>query len=388
MNKKIVIHYDEIALKGANRRIFENALVSNLRRALRKGELAGKVVNSFGRIFIVDFDQDSERRIENILKKTPGLVYFGLAFANKRDVDELLKPDMVRYFVERVGSESFRVSARRHDKSFYLTSQEVERMFADKMFETNPNLTVSLKNFVHEVKIEILHDEILIYIKQSGVGGLPVGSSGNTVLMLSAGFDSPVAGFMMMKRGAKIYPIHFHASEKTGREAAEAVKDISHVLSNYQVDLSLSLVNVLDIQKYIAANVKEKNRIIHLRRSFARMSAKYAATLNVKALVSGDSLGQVASQTLENISATSQSVGMPILRPLIGFNKNEIIKLAQKIGTADISARDCEDTCALFVPKKPQTKAKMEEIEAEDAELHELEKMENEALKKMETYEF
>ncbi len=382
---KAVVHYDEIAIKGKNRSFFEKALVRELNCKFKKENLTARAQNSWGRIYITDLGDDIEK-VRQILQRTPGVAYFGFA-KELNSYTELL--DFAPKAAELVKSSTFRVSAKRIDKSFSKKSFEIEREFASKMFESDPKLKVNLKDFEKELKIELLSkSKILFYVKEKSLGGLAVSSSGRAVLLLSAGFDSPVAGFLLQKRGVEIFPLHFHSAPKTGQEPIEATKELARILSKNQCKMQLALAPVLEVQKYIANNAPEKLRIVLLRRVFARIANKYAEKVGALALITGESVGQVASQTLENIFVINQASQMPILRPLSGMNKNEIIDIARKIGTYEISARPCEDTCSLFLPDNPETKAHLDEVLKVESNLPDLKLLEDKVLESLEIVEF
>ncbi len=381
-NSKLVIHYDEIAIKGKNRILFERQLASNLKRLLFELGVDAKVQNSWGRIFILAELSESQRdSLMMRLEFFPGVSNFGFALVSGKSWEEL--KGLAKFFTDTLKQGSFRVSCKRIDKSFSKSSQEIERDFGAALFEKERNLKVSLKNFDFELKIEVLHNEILAYINHKGLGGLPVKSSGKAAALLSAGFDSPVASFMMMKRGVEIYPIHFHAEEKVGPEATQAVKDLRDTLAKMQPEMPLALVDVFKIQKYIAQEAPEKLRIVLLRRVFNRIASRYAKSLGALALVTGESVGQVASQTLENILTSNDAASLPVLRPLSGMNKEEIIQISRNIGTYDISARPCDDTCSLFLPENPETKARLDKVLDIERALVELPKLEDEAYNAM-----
>ncbi len=388
MNKaKIVLHYDEIALKGNNRSYFEKALVSNLRHFFKSKNIRLEVERSWGRIFAKgDISEELFESIKFNLKRFPGISSFGLAHSMPLDMSNA--EDLAKYFAALLGEKSFRVSAKRVNKSFPKSSQDFEREFGALVYKAAKEPKVSMKNFDLEFFAEILDKEILLYVKEKGLGGLPSGSSGKAVSLLSAGFDSPVASFLLQKRGVRVFPLHFHASEKTGKEPLEAVKDLSKILSEYQSGMKLAVIDVFEIQKYIAKNAPEKLRIVLIRRVFMRLSSRYAEQLGALALITGESVGQVASQTLENIIASNEAASLPVLRPLSGLNKNEIIDIARFIGTEEISSRPCEDTCSLFLPKFPETKAKMKEVLKAEENLSELTELEEKAYTAMETFNF
>ncbi len=387
---KVVVHYDEIALKGKKRKFFEERLVANLNDFLRNDGIPMRARKSWGRIFIEPLQEDTdmsahEEQLRSRLRLIPGISNYGFALSVPKDYESLLSTAPA--LAERAAGGTFRVTARRTDKSFPKRSQEIEREYGAAMLRTGQPLKVSLKHFDSEAHIEVLDREIIAYLKERGIGGLAVGSSGRIVSLISAGFDSPVASFMLMKRGARILPLHFHSAPVTSDEPIAAVHDLCATLSSIQGRLTLALVPVIGIQQHLEEHAPEKLRIVLLRRSFMRLSCRYAQDSGALALATGESLGQVASQTLENMRAIDDAAFLPVMRPLCGLNKTEIIDIARGIGTAEISARPCEDTCALFVPKSPETKAKMREVLTAEEKL-DLSRMEDEAMAGLETVHF
>ncbi len=381
----VIVHYDEIALKGGNRADFERQLVRNLNDMLKARALPLHARNARGRIFI-------ERREENTappegwretlraaLALFPGVAYFGFTEVAEKSMEALAA--LAPVFAGRVMGHTFRVTARRVDKRFAFTSTEIERAFAAAIFRAAPDgaLKAAMRNFQREVQVEVLEGSIIAYLKEPGIGGLAVGSSGRAVPLLSAGFDSPVATFLMMKRGVKAHPVHFHSMPLVSDESLEAAKDLARRLSDIQGRLTLALVPVLPIQEHIREHAPERLRIVLLRRSFMRLACSYAEEIGALALITGESVGQVASQTLENMRAIDNAATLPVLRPLCGMNKREIIDLARAIGTERTSARPCDDTCSLFLPRRPETKAKIDAVLAAEERLA-LAPLEEEAL--------
>ncbi len=368
--ERILIHYDEIALKGGRRRQFEDQLVGNLNDWARAKGMPLRARRAWGRIFLDEIGDGlpaaAEETVRAALRLFPGVSSFGFVRTVAKDMDALLQlaPDMA----ELVTSGTFRVTARRTDKRFPLKSFDIERAFAAAMFRARgPELKAAMRDFDREVHIEVLQDEIVVYVKEPGIGGLAVGSSGRAVALLSAGFDSPVASFLMMKRGVRVLPLHFHSAPQTSDEPIEAARDLSQRLSEIQGSLKLALAPVIEIQRHIEAGAPEPLRIVLLRRSFMRIACAWARRTGAKALITGESVGQVASQTLENMLVIDHAATLPVLRPLAGLNKREIIDIARMIGTEAISARPCEDTCALFLPRAPETKARLDRtLEAEE----------------------
>ncbi len=380
---RVIVHYDEIALKGGRRKLFEADLVGAINGLLKAEGIAARARRDWGRIFIEPKGEGAdlsshEPFLRERLRLLPGISSFGFCLSVPRSREALL--ETAPAMAARAAGGTFRVTARRVDKSFPLRSGEIERQYGAAMLRAvDGRLKVSLKHYDHQVKVEVLNDAIVVYLKERGVGGLAVGSSGRVVSLLSAGFDSPVASFLLMKRGARIFPVHFHSAPATSDEPIAAVHDLCARLSAVQGRLRLALVPVLPIQRHLEEKAEEKLRIVLLRRSFMRLAAAHARACGAPGLVTGESLGQVASQTLANMRAIDAAADLPVLRPLCGMNKTEIIAIARMIGTEEISARPCEDTCALFVPRHPETKAKLDEVERAEAAL-ELARLEEEAL--------
>lgn len=358
MKKIVIVHYDEIALKGRNRPFFERALVDNIKN---KSGAGYHVKNGWGRIFIEGSD---DVKIIKVLRMTPGVANFGIGFETARQdlsVEEM--GELAIKLAQGADFKTFRITVRRVDKSFNKNSNEIEREVGEIVFEHfKREKKVNLKNPDIEIVSEVLHKSVVVYIKQIGIGGLPVGSSGRAVALLSGGFDSPVAAYQLIKRGVRPVCVHFHGLPKTTPAAIEKVRDITEVLVHYAGKVELVLVPIVPAMQVIAKNAPHKLRIVLLRRLMMRIAEQIATKYKAKAVITGESVGQVASQTLENLHAIGTATSLPVLRPLCGLNKVEIINLARKIGTHDISIRPHDDTCEMFVPDKPETKAKMEEI--------------------------
>lgn len=386
MKKIAIVHYDEIALKGKNRPFFERALVDNIQNKLNIGTSSVptyQVKNSWGRIFV--FGED-EKKINEALRTTPGVATFGLGFeAARQDLSVVEIGELTVKLAEGVGFETFRITARRVDKSFDKNSNEIEREVGEVVFETfKQEKQVSLKNPDIEIVIEVLHKSVVLYIKQISIGGLPVGSSGRAIALLSGGFDSPVAAYQLVKRGVRPVCVHFHGLPKTSPESVEKVRELAKVLAHYAGKVELVLVPIVPAMQTIAKSAPNKLRIVLLRRLMMRIAEQIAEKYKAKAIITGESVGQVASQTLENLGAIAEATKLPVLRPLAGLNKVEIINLAHKIGTHDISVKPHDDTCSMFVPDKPETRAKMEEVLDAEA-LYNVDELLEEAFKEAES---
>jgi thiamine biosynthesis protein ThiI len=275
----------------------------------------------------------------------------------------------VKDLEKKLDWQTFRTTVHRVDKNYPSTSQEYEKAFGEIIFEyykTKNNCkkgAVNLTNPDIEIVFEMLNEKIVFYVKMNGIGGLPVSSSGKAIVLLSGGFDSPVAAYMLAKRGVRIVGIHFHGIPKTSKKSLVKVRDIAKVLSIYTGSVDLYVIPIISAMEVIAIDAKQDSlRLILLRRLMNRVAERIAERIGGGAIITGESVGQVASQTLENMRATAEPVSYPVLRPLCGMNKNEIIAIARKIGTHDISVRPHDDTCVEFVPKKPETRANLQDV--------------------------
>jgi len=281
--------------------------------------------------------------------------------------------------------KTFKIKTKRLNKSYSLNSPEINRKIGEYLLENTLNLKVKMKDQEYTLYLDILEkDKALIYSEKiKGPGGLPTGTAGNVISLVSSGFDSPVASYQIMKRGARIIFVHFHSYPQTNKASLNNVKKIVKILNQYQFKSILYLVPFLNIQKEIHLKCSPALKIILYRRLMIRMAEILAKKEGAKALVTGESLGQVASQTLENIQAINEASSLPILRPLVGTDKEDIINQARIIGTFEISSAPYEDCCSLFVPKHPETKAKLSDVLNEEKKI-DLNEMINKALNKIE----
>ena len=358
--KHILIHYHEISLKGRNRPFFERALLRNVLSVVPAETVAHADI-LFGRITVELKDEADERLTRESVRRVFGIANFSFAFALPADFDKLV--EQVVEILRDKDFKTFRVTAKRADKNYPLTSQEVNeklgalivRKLGKRVDLESPNLNCF---------VEIVSDSAFLYFeKEKGLGGLPVGTAGKVLSLLSSGFDSPVASWQLMRRGCRVDFVHFHSYPMTSQESQENVREIVKVLNQYQFSSKLYLIPFLDIQKEISQKSEDaRSRVVLYRRFMMRIAQKIAEKENYGALVTGDSLGQVASQTLENIGVISQAATLPIFRPLIGTNKEDIIDLSKQIGTYEISSRPYDDCCSLFLPEHPETRAKLEVI--------------------------
>ncbi|HJV33300.1 MAG TPA: tRNA uracil 4-sulfurtransferase ThiI [Patescibacteria group bacterium] len=360
-----VVHYAELGIKGRNRTLFESRLVSNIREQLKGLGVKGlRRRTGLIRLEVEDASApEAARRLLNVAGVANVLPCARVA----PEVDVIVAEAVAR-FTHQKGT--FRVTARRPDKRFPMTSQELAGLVGEAILKANPGLTVKMKDPDHTCWIEVTDDGAYVAAeKLKGVGGLPLGSGGKLVSLLSGGIDSPVASWMMLKRGAPIHYVHFHNFPYTDRASIDIVKDMIAVLNRTGIKATLSLVNLTPVQEEIAAVCNPQFRVIHYRRFMFRIAERIAHREKAGALVTGESLGQVASQTVQNMRTIEAVTKLPVLRPLIGMDKEEITERARKIGTFDISTRPHSDCCSLFMPDKPSTKAFEDLIDADEKKL-------------------
>jgi len=358
----IIVHFDEIGLKGKNQIFFVRKLQQDIeKRLITEVEIGAKKL-------IVSWPKDySWPEIKEKLKFVPGIAFFAPAIIVKsklKDIEEKAK-ELICFYQPK----TFRCSARRADKDFVMDSMTLSRHLGEIILAENPKLNVSMKNAELEIRVEVDKDKTAILGKaERGIGGLPVGSTGEVLCLLSGGFDSPVAAYMMMKRGAHVNFIHFHNATINKGGVESKIKDLVKQLSHVQGKSKMFLVPFANLQREVIKQVPAEVRMIVYRRLMFKIAERVAKKNKFLALVTGDNLGQVASQTLENMNVIAAATSMLKLTPLAGFNKNEIINLAQIIGTHDISVRPYGDCCNLLVAKHPQTASKVNYIEGIEAE--------------------
>lgn len=371
----ILVHYGEIGLKKGNRAFFERKLVENIQSALKDcGDFLVK--REIGRITVKSRTEDQKPKIDEItgrLKKVFGIAHFSFVYehpitnADKIElaVKELCEKIYGIYNNEKKDtlSKTFKIQTQRSDKKFPLTSQELNEQIGDFIIKKT-GMKVDLENPDLTIFAEITRKTAYVYFEKiKGPGGLPVGTNGEILTLISSGIDSPVAAWYLMKRGAQANFIHFHSYPQTNKASIDNVKEIIGLLNEWQKkNCKLFFVPLLDIQKDIIKKAPEDYRVMMYRYFMLVFAEKLARDNGCKALVTGESLGQVASQTIDNIFALDGFVGMPVFRPLIGMDKEEIINKAKNIGTYDISIRPYGDCCSFFVPQHPVTKANSDTI--------------------------
>ncbi|MQF98972.1 MAG: tRNA 4-thiouridine(8) synthase ThiI [SAR202 cluster bacterium] len=376
----IMIRVHEIALKGKNRPMFLRKLESNLKLALKDFPECSIKKTHIG-VGIADVNEDSLDEVLEKIKTVFGVVKFYKYFKVEPSIENI--ENLIASEVPKEPFKTFRITAKRGDKNFPLKSPDMDRHFGN-FVQTLTGADVSLYNPELNIFVEVLRDQALLYFKQEqGPGGLPVGVSGKVLNLLSGGIDSPVAAQRMMKRGCRVLFMHFHSFPLVDGSSREKAQELVSRLNTYQFHSTLFLVPFADVQKEIILSVPPQYRIIIYRRFMTRIAEKIALSNGAQALVTGESLGQVGSQTLENINTIRETVSIPILSPLIGMDKQEIINEAKNIGTYETSIIPDEDCCSLFVPKHPATQSTPPEINLIESNL-DVEKLINLAIENIE----
>lgn len=364
MKEVILIKIGEVVLKGLNKRSFEQQLINDIKNRIKNfGPYEVKFSQST--ISIMPLSENSP--IDNILpcvKKTLGIASFSRAFLCNKTLDDIKETLLEGLNSALSNAKTFKVESKRSDKKFYLTSPQISEEIGGFILEKFPNLMVDVHTPEVTVTIEIRDFGAYVRLDaEKGVGGLPVASSGKAAVLISGGIDSPVAAFMMAKRGIKLTAIHFASPPYTSPRAEKKVVELLEKVSEFSGNIKLFVVPFTKIQENIKKNCPEEFFTLIMRRMMMKISEKIALNEGCEALITGESLGQVASQTLPAISCTDSVVSMPVFRPLIGMDKEEIVAVAKKIETYDISIQPFEDCCTVFVPKHPKTKPKTEKVE-------------------------
>ena len=362
----IVVHYQELALKGKNRPWFLARLVRNLREAL--SDLDVRSVRALmGRIEVVVGPGASREIVSERIRRTFGVANFSYAGRTVLDLDAI-STAILNDLGDRTCS-SFRVSARRADKRFPMTSPQIERELGGRIQQAR-GWRVNLDEPDLTIHVELLTDQAFYFFgKERGPGGLPTGTAGRVVCLLSGGIDSPVAAHRMMKRGCAVTFVHFHSYPILSRASQEKVRELVNLLTTWQHRSRLYLVAFGEIQQQVVLSVPAPMRVVIYRRLMMRIAEAIANDRRAQALVTGEVVGQVASQTLENLSVIGSVVKLPVFRPLIGMDKDEITAEAKKIGTYPISIIPDQDCCTLFTPRNPLTRARLADIEVAEQAL-------------------
>lgn len=369
MEKVFLLKYGELHLKGKNRGYFERLLKNNLKDRLSSFDAKVKIIA--GRFLVSGVREEDEEQVATIIAQTAGL--HSLAKATKietslREIASVAKAEAQNL------SGTFKVVTKRADKAFRLSSMQLSSMIGEEILKSNKNLSVDVHTPEHIINIDIREDgNTYIYGKDiKAIGGMPVGSSGKGLLLLSGGIDSPVAGYLMAKRGMKLTYVHFESFPYTSPLAKEKTIELAHVVSKFNGKANMYVFNIAKIQEAIHEHCHPDYMITLVRRFMLRLTARLASEKDYNAIVTGESLAQVASQTVESMSVIGEVLpsSLPLLKPLVAFDKEETVVLSKKIGAFEISIRPYDDCCTVFLPESPIIKPKLERVKREEARLN------------------
>ncbi|WP_130819978.1 tRNA uracil 4-sulfurtransferase ThiI [Anaerococcus vaginimassiliensis] len=381
----LAVSFGEIFLKGRNRNTFYKTATNNIKRNIK--DIGYEDMYSESSKLYIKADRKDFDRLTEEIKKVFGIVYISEVVKCEKTLEDISKTskEMIKYY-EKEKELTFKVESKRTDKSFSLTSPELNAKIGGDILKEYNDLKVDIHNPDFTVFIDV-KSSAYIYIKRTrGLGGLPLGSSGEGLLLLSGGIDSPVAGFMMAKRGMNINAIHFHSYPFTSKRAHQKAMDLAKILSKYTGKMTVYSINLAEIYKAISKNCPRRETTILSRRFMMRIASKISEKYEYQALITGESLGQVASQTIESMSVINESSEYPILRPLIAMDKKDIIEISEKIGSYEKAIEPYDDCCSIFAPDSPVTKPKLKYIEKSEENL-DIESLEDEAINNMEIIE-
>ncbi len=382
--KTIILRYGELHLKGGNQKLFKNALANNIKNTFAAKKINCVLEQLQGR-FILKVDKDKLNQSLNVLKFVFGLSSFSPAEqlpSNEKAISDYIKNI-------KINQETFRVSVKRADKNFKYNSIEFERLLGGIVLKNNPHLKVDLTNPQAHVKVDIREgNKTFVYFKVfKGAGGLPLGTAGKGLLLLSGGIDSPVAGYQVAKRGLQFEALHFHSHPYTSELAKEKVITLAKKIKDFNINLKLHLVSITKFQEEVNKNCKSEYMIALMRRYMFMIAEHVAKQRNLGAIITGESLGQVASQTMQSLTSTNSVLKSLIaFRPLLSFDKDEIISISKKINTYETSILPYEDCCTVFLPAKPIIKPKLKRVEFEESKIN-LEDLLQTSLQSLETIE-
>ena len=367
MKEVILIRFGEIFLKGKNYMFFENTFFKNIQRRLRGFNL--KLTRTEGRFIVENFNLDDKQQIISSIKNIFGVVSISVAREIESNINGIV--DAIKNI--KINNQTFKVEVKRADKKFPVKSPELERKLGGIILDNNKTSKVDVHNPQKVVFVEIRQNKktYVYYDKIECLGGMPVGTAGEGMLLLSGGIDSPVAGFMMAKRGLKISAIHFHSYPYTSEQAKQKVITLANIIKNYTGDIRLYIVPFTKIQEEIHKNCDDEFMVTIVRRFMMEIADKVAKSNNCNSLITGENLGQVASQTVEGITSTNKMAqNLVVFRPLIAFDKVEIARIAEKIGTYETSILPYEDCCSVFLPKKPSTHPSLDKVKKNEEHLN------------------
>ncbi len=376
--QSFLIKYAEIGTKGKNRYLFEDALIHQIRNALKKVEGKFLASKESGRIYVQaqsSYDYDD---VVEALRRVFGIAWICPVLQREDKDYESIKKTVLEYMDEVYPDKdyTFKVESRRADKEYPIHSEQINRDLGEAILQRFPQARVDVHRPDVLLRVEI-RKVVNIYSQMiPGPGGMPVGTNGKAMLLLSGGIDSPVAGYMIAKRGVKIDAVYFHAPPYTSERAKQKVVDLAKLVAKYSGPIPLHIVNFTDIQLYLYEKCPHEELTILMRRYMMRIAERLARDTGGLALITGESIGQVASQTVQSLASTNEVCSMPVFRPLIGFDKQEIVDISQKIGTFETSIQPYEDCCTIFVAKHPVIKPNLERIrKSEESVREKLEEM-------------
>lgn len=369
-----LLKYGELALKGLNKPVFEKKLLKNIRMRLEKiGDF--DVYAAQSTIYVEPKGDMFAEETLSELKKAFGVANISPAVKCEKNLDAVTETAAKLLSELDTEGKTFKVEAKREDKSFPLNSPQIGAEVGGRLLSLFPNLRVDVHNPDITVHIEIRKDAFVYMKKIRGAGGMPLGTNGRATILLSGGIDSPVAGYMIAKRGVSLEAVHFHSHPYTSDRAKEKVLDLAKIMSKYCGKIRVHVIPFTDIQLEIIDRCPKVLLTVIMRRMMMRIAEKVAVKTGGQALVTGESIGQVASQTMESLNATDSVVSLPVFRPLIGMDKEEIVQISKKIETYETSILPFEDCCTIFVPKHPKTKPTIEELVSAEELLGDFEKM-------------
>ena len=371
--QSFLIKYAEIGTKGKNRFLFEDALIKQIKHALRPVEGKFIISKESGRIYMDAQGEYDYDEVIAALKRVFGIAWICPMFQiEKTDFEEIKKE--VASYVDQVYEDknfTFKVDAKRVDKKYPVSSEQMNRDLGEVILDTFPETKVDVHHPDVLLKVEVRKLVNIYSVMIPGPGGMPVGTNGKAMLLLSGGIDSPVAGYMIAKRGVMIDAVYFHAPPYTSERAKQKVVDLAKLVSRYSGPINLYVVNFTDIQLYIYEQCPHEELTIIMRRYMMKIAESIAKETGSLALITGESIGQVASQTVQSLAATNEVCTMPVFRPVIGFDKQEIVDISEKIGTYETSIQPYEDCCTIFVAKHPVTKPNIKVIHKSEENLAE-----------------
>ena len=385
MNRIVLVRYGEIILKGMNRPVFESLLVKNIKKAL-KDECPMSIHWAQATIYIEPEDDSCVESIVEKLKRVFGIVSIVVAYPAAKDIDELEQTLADNFSAELSAASTFKVIAKRSDKTFHMTSPQICEEIGGRLLERFPNLSVDVHSPEVNVYVEIRETGYVHLDRTSGAGGMPSGSNGKAMLLLSGGIDSPVSGYMIGKRGVQLEAIHFFSYPYTSDRAKDKVLKLGKIIAGYTGSLKVHIVPFTDIQLQIRDKCPEEHLTLVMRRFMMQISQRIAEKRGCAALITGESIGQVASQTMGALAVTDDAVTMPVFRPLIGMDKEEIVEISRKIDTYETSILPYEDCCTVFTPRHPSTKPKLAKVLLSQNQL-DIERLIDEAVEGTETVE-